>query len=91
MSCSFYDSSLVESLEAQTMVYCLSLVQEGMCNIQKNQVQMSTSTEDAQLFMDTRCSDIQLQVGFETGNADVYKYQTSDKFVDIYVYKITLV
>ncbi len=85
--CNFYSEDLPESLEQQVTNYCLSLLPMSTCATQTNQVTIMCTHEQAELFEDTRCSDIEstpVQTGF-SGNRDFYEYLT----VKIIVYKTT--
>lgn len=85
MACTFYNSDSEFSIESQVKDYVLSVIESGECAVQVNQVTCLCSPDQARLFRDNRCSDIEIVISnFPTGNRDFYEYET----VTIIIYKV---
>lgn len=72
MACNFDSTLGTPSIEEQLKDYCLSLVDTGMCAVQEDQIMFTTTEDQAQIFYDLRCSDI--EYSSSVGAFDYYFY-----------------
>lgn len=84
MACNFYDEDSEKNIETQILEYCLT-VAEGSGVSQTDQVTLFFSPDQAEVFNQNVCSDIEeYLLDQPEGNRQLYIYEE----IEIWVYQV---